>query len=310
MPSAVFLNSIQVESLTVAVSRANPHDEIQIEGLIDLTDSLHIDIPLTFTGLGPNAVITVHRLMRSGKGCFCTNEDTVIKYLTFQGATALTGNGAGVWHERGSLMLENCRFIGNQNGVMVGGSADAIGIAGCEFISNGSGCGHTHGVYISAAKTVQVEQCRFHDTNVGHHLKSRAAATTVLRCYFGGSPQGTTSCAIDMANGGFALIAQNQFVKGGQSLSSKFISYCAEGNRLAHAKMSVISNIFISHRGILSVAVANYSYATSVNMVGNAYERVRFGLVGRGKQYGKLNAQVAIATGAWRDPIESTIFRY
>lgn len=300
MTNAIFLNSNLVESLAEAVALAYPHDEIRIQGEVTLTDSLHTNAPITFTGIGNDATISARGLLRGGRGIFCTNNDTVISNISFQRAATLTGNGAGVWHEGGTLRLENCRFVENQNGVMIAGLTDAVVISNCEFISNGSGCGHTHGVYISAAEIVTVERCSFYDTNVGHHLKSRAAETTIQRCYFGSSSQGTTSYSIDISNGGRVLISENQFIKGRNSMSWKFISYCAEGDIFQPGSANVISNIFINHRKMISVAVANYSRSTPILMSSNACEGVTFSLVGRGSQKTKIDSQMAIAAGAWR----------
>ena len=91
---------------------------------------------------------------------------------------------------------------------MAGGqSTDKVEIARSKFVGNGSGCGHTHGIYITAIGDFLLHDSSFEQTHVGHDVKSRAARTIIRGNYFAGCPITTTSCAIDLPNGGDATVS-------------------------------------------------------------------------------------------------------
>lgn len=286
------------QSLRDAVAAARPYDEIAVSGPVEETGCIQVRVPLTFTGTGRDPSILVRGLLRGGKGLLCVHADTVVRNIEFRHARALTGNAAGIWHEGGNLTLEGCRFVENQNGVMIAGTpSDAVRVRRCSFVRNGAGCGHTHGIYASRLGTLGIEECSFEDTAVGHHVKSRARELRVERSRFAGGAACTASYAIDVANGGIAFIGRNQFIKGRNAMSRTFISYCAEGSVHPGNSVEVSSNIFINHRRGPTAALVNRSPSVKAVLLGNAYERVAFGFLGRGRQDARREAQRAIAVG-------------
>ena len=288
------------DSLAAAVNAANSYDEIHIAGTLEVADSIVIDKPLRFVGVGGLPSIVALGLLRGAKGIFATRCDVLVHNIEFRGASALTGNGAGVWQEAGDLALTECVFTNNQNGVMAAsGPANSVQVTGCRFIANGSGCGHTHGLYVgSPMASAVVTDSTFERTAVGHHVKSRARATVVDHCYFGANPDSATSCEIDIANGGEASVRRNLLVKGRNAMSRKFISFCAERPLRPGSRIEVTGNIFINHRRNLTAAVVNHSLSASAMLRDNAFEGVAIALVGRGREIGRRQSKVAIAEGA------------
>lgn len=286
------------QSLRDAVAAARPHDELVVSGILEETACIQVCVPLTFTGTGPDSVVLVRGLLRDGKGLLCTHADTVVRNIEFRQARTLTGNAAGIWHEGGSLTLEDCRFIENQNGLMIAAAQSAaVRVRRCRFVRNGAGCGHTHGIYASRLGTLSIEECSFEDTAVGHHVKSRAGVLRVERSHFAGGAGCTASYAIDVANGGVAFIGSNQFIKGRNAMSRAFIAYCPEGRTHPENSIEVSSNIFINHRRGPVAALVNRTPSVAAILHGNAYERVAFALLGRGRQKMRQEAQRAIAAG-------------
>ncbi len=106
-----------------------------------------------------------------------------------------------------------------------------------------------------------------------------------------------SSYAVDIPNGGIAIINRNMMVKSRDSMSRKFVCYCSEGNAHSMNKLEVNSNIFINHRRGPSVAVANYSWHTRASLRGNAREGVIFTLAGRGYRSNTREAKTAIGEG-------------
>ena len=286
-----------------AVATAQPHDEIRITGPLDLEQGVVIDRPLSFVGYGRRPVIALIGLLPAGGGVLTTRCDTKIRNLEFRGGRALTGNGAGLWHESGQLDLADCIFSTNQNGLFVAGDARSMArVTHCRFTGNGAGCGHTHGLYFASGARLEVDRCAFENTVMGHHVKSRAARTRVQHSYFSGSPAETTSYAIDIANGGIAWLGHNLLVKGRAAMSRKFIAYGAEKPLYSESRLQIVSNIFISHRRTPSVGVVNFAHGVPASLHGNAFEGVTFPLLGRGRSTAQQIASRAIALGAGRLP--------
>lgn len=140
--------------------------------------------------------------------------------LTFRGAAAPPwNNGAGIRLESGSLTVEDSRFIGNENGILTG--ADPRGrltVRRSRFEGNGKcepDC--AHGLYAGLLADLTIEDSLFVGQRIGHHIKSRAARTTVVRTWIDDGAEGTASYLIDLPNAGDALIADNRLRKGRRS---------------------------------------------------------------------------------------------
>ncbi len=282
-----------------AVADAQPHDEIQIFGALDVARPIVTSVPLRVIGIGTRPIVTMRGFSPHGAGLLTTSAATHVSNIEFRQARALTGNGAGIWHLGGDLSVEDCVFARNQNGIMIVGEAeDTARISGCSFVANGAGCGHTHGIYANGRGRLEISHCSFEDTWVGHHVKSRAAGTSVTACYFGGSPRATTSYAIDVANGGVAEITRSQFVKGRGSMSRKFIAFSPEPRRHSEDRLLVAGNIFISHRRDPSIAVVNFAPGVPAVLRQNAYEGWILALLGRGRDTKRQRSSEAIMRGA------------
>ena len=81
-------------------------------------------------------------LIPNGKAIFITNGNITIDNFSFSGARVINRNGAGIRYEHGNLVLNNCYFHNNENGLL--SAPDVIGsikINRSEFAFNGSGDG-------------------------------------------------------------------------------------------------------------------------------------------------------------------------
>ena len=262
-----------------------------------------VDKPLSFVGLGRRPILTLLGHLQAGGGVLTTRSDVSIRNMEFRCARALTGNGAGLWHERGNLDVADCVFSKNQNGLFIAGDENSRArVTNCRFSGNGAGCGHTHGLYFSSGAQLEIDRCIFENTAVGHHVKSRAVRTRVEHSYFSGSPAETTSYAIDVANGGIAWLGHNLFVKGRAAMSRKFIGFATEAPLHRESQLRVVSNIFISHRRTPTVGVVNFAHAVPASLHGNAFEGVTFPLLGRGRSTAQQISSRAIALGAGQLP--------
>ena len=80
----------------------------------------------------------------NGKAILTTTTDVILDNIEFSGAAVSSGNGAGIRYEGGALVINDCYFHDNQDGLL---SADdptgSITINNSEFANNGTGDGFT-----------------------------------------------------------------------------------------------------------------------------------------------------------------------
>jgi len=152
-----------------------------------------------------------------GKALLVTQGDQiVVRNLTLTRARVADQNGAGIRAEGKDLLVDNVKFINNQNGILAAPNKDStITVVNSEFGRNG-GCNPscTHGIYVNALKLLHVENSNFYEEKQAHHIKSRAARTEVIGCTIRDNATGTASYLIEIPNGG-ALVARNNKLQKG-----------------------------------------------------------------------------------------------
>lgn len=260
-------------TLSAAVAFADTHTgdyyTIEVAPGIYLNDFPVVTTAMTITAMAGGPVIfNATAPPPNGKAIITTSASTTIIGLTFENAAVSPSqgsNGAAIRAQAGTswLIVENSIFRNNQDGILVDGSATTnVSISGSSFIGNGfdagggacpaTGCDHA--IYVGAINSLLVTESLFCGTQVGHDIKSRAATTTITgnRLYDGAGdnaldcPAGSTSYAIDLANGGAATISGNQIIQGADSENSIMVSYGAEGLIYTDNSLLVSNNLFIS----------------------------------------------------------------
>jgi hypothetical protein len=218
---------------------------------------------LTIEGLGDGATITDK--VCDDKGLFITRgRNITIRNITFLAARASSHNGSGIRAEGAVLLVENSRFLGNEDGILAGDNpSSSITIRNSIFKGNGNciaAC--AHGIYANHIALLRVENSQFEEQHVGHHIKSRAARTEVINNSVHDGPSGTASYLVDLPNGGSALISGNSFEKGPLSDNKNVaISIGAEGPRPENppGDITVRDNDFANDTGVPTAFVKNYT---------------------------------------------------
>lgn len=214
------------EWLKRAVAKARNGAVIDVPaGDYDLTD-LKIARSLTLRG-DPKGGVVFRSAETTEKGVLVplSGVDLTVENITFSGVKSWDRNGAGIRHEGRNLSIVNCRFIGNEDGVLATGDADGvIVIVNSEFRDNGFGDGQSHGVYVSSGGKLDVSGSKFISTRIGHHVKSLADATLVRSSLFDDG-YGRSSYAIDVSRGGDVLIENNTFIQAGDADNYTIINY-------------------------------------------------------------------------------------
>jgi hypothetical protein len=226
---------------------------------------------LTIEASGPGVRIAGKTC--AGVGIFVIlGNDVAIRGITFADAKVLGDNGAGIKVTGDNLTVTDSQFLGNQNGILAGGSRDSVvRIADSVFIGNGAcimAC--AHGVYAGAAiRLLDIERCVFLDTRTAHHIKSRAHTTLVRDSRIEDGPDGTASYLIETPNGGNLLVENNVMEKGPNSGNPGVaISIGTEGVSNWTGLLIVRGNTFRNDLPLATVFVRNRS-AVPVRLIGN-----------------------------------------
>jgi hypothetical protein len=207
-----------------------------------------------------------------------------IRGLTLANAKVPDRNGAGIRAEGGELLVENTRFLANENGLMSANELNiSIRVVDSTFIGNGQ-CRPTctHGIYAGHIRFLRVEHSKFLEQHEGHHIKSRAARTEVVGCDIQDGPAGNSSYLIEIPNGGAALIEKNQMSKGRMtSNGGAAISIGAEGDTNPPGPIIVRDNVFVNEQDRPTVFVRDFA-ATPAELSGNLLTGVVTPLAGAG----------------------------
>jgi hypothetical protein len=218
---------------------------------------------LVIEGTGDGVVITDK--VCEDKALFITRGHNItVRNITFSDAHASTHNGAGIRAEGADLIVENSRFIDNEDGILAADNpASALKIRNSFFKGNGNciaAC--AHGIYATHLAFFRVENSDFEEQHVGHHIKSRAARTEIVNNTVHDGPSGSASYLIDIPNGGSALITGNKLEKGPLSENRNVaISIGGEGPKPENPPGEIVikDNEFINDTGVSTAFVKNYT---------------------------------------------------
>jgi len=266
---------MEFATLSAACSAAAAGDTIAVEAGTYVNDFATVNVALHIVAVGGvvNEVATVPP--PDDKGLITDNAALTIQGFTFTGGSdgSPDGNVCGIRYEGGgNLSVSYCHFFDMQEGLLGGPDPTAtVTIDHCEFNNNGTGDGLTHNLYIGSVAKLVVTNSYFHDANVGHEIKSRAAETIISDNIIADGPTGTASYDIDIPNGGVAEITGNVIEKGPDASNWPAIHYGGE-TQYAYARNSLtisgntIINDLPESEGI---AVYNEDTVNGLNVVAN-----------------------------------------
>ena len=172
-----------------------------------------------------------------------------IEGFDFVGATVSDNNGAGIRFEKGKLIINDCRFLENENGILTSGDANStLEISNSEFGNNGFGDGKSHNLYVGAIRTLKVSGSYFHHAKSGHLLKSRAANNLIFYNRLTDESGGTASYELEFPNGGSAFVVGNVIQQSSTTDNPTVVSFGAEGYTVAHNRLYLINNTLVDLR--------------------------------------------------------------
>lgn len=261
------------KTLHEGIAASSAGDTIFVRAGVYKNDTSTINHDLTIIGVDGKAHLMSTGEIGNGKAILVSRADLVVENLEFSGASVRHHNGAGIRYEGGDLTVRNSYFHGNENGILAASDRDGeIRIEGSEFAGNGYGDGRSHGIYVNRVGALHVSDSYFHDTDTGHHIKSRAFETHVKGSTLDDG-HGNSSYSIDLPNGGNAVIEGNTLIQGaGKHLNKILISFGEEGKIHPDTSLTVEDNTFVNYRSD-SIAIANKSGA-KINVQNNDFFNV------------------------------------
>ncbi|MDA0372533.1 MAG: right-handed parallel beta-helix repeat-containing protein [Planctomycetota bacterium] len=199
---------------------------------------------LRIVAAGGPVVLDAEGRAAQGKAIWVLNGDrTTIEGLTFTGCRVNDGNGAGIRHQGGALVLRACRFVRNQMGFLCGDLATTdLLFEGCEFGWSESDTALAHGLYVNRVRSLELRHCYVHHARRGHLVKSRARTTRILGCWVGDEEDGASSYCIDLPDGGEAYLLGNVLQKGPNSQNQILVSFGEE-----NAGIHPLDEVWLAH---------------------------------------------------------------
>ncbi len=261
--------SQQFQTIAAAIDAANRDNNPANEYVISVApgtytnDTATVSRPMTIKAAQPGSAVVLTETvpLPNQKGILISLAALTIDGLTFQGAridASLGANGAAIRAEGSqgyTLAVRNSRFIGNQTALLtdVNFPLDVV-LTSNVFINQGNGYTNSlsHGVYIGSGNhSLTAIGNEFCGTIVGHNIKSRAASTTIENntLYAGaadpnqpGCNVGSASLALDIPNGGVAVVSGNTMIQGPATQNSHMFAYGEEGLTYPANSLTFINN--------------------------------------------------------------------
>ncbi len=274
-----------------AASAASDGDVIEIQAGTYAGDAaVWRQNDLTIRGVGGLARLVAQGSAAQGKGIWVIKgNNTVVENIHFEGAAVADGNGAGIRQEGANLTVRNCRFVGNENGILAGGNAaSTIVVENSEFAGNGAGDGYTHNLYIGQVKRFVMRFSYSHHAHVGHLVKSRAVVNEIMYNRLMDESDGDASYIVDISNGGRAHLIGNLIQQGPKAENWALVSYAAEGNlRRTASELVILHNTFVNARGD-GIFVANRDAGVKAWVLNNIFSGSGAVVQGPAEMHGNL----------------------
>src|SRR4051794_4714093 len=241
---------LEFTTIASAVNAAANGDVIQVQAGTYTNDFLDFAKNITLQAVNGEVKMVETTSPANGKAMITESGNVSINGFDISGVAVPDGNGAAVRYQGGYLTLTNDYFHNNQEGLLSGSDpGGTITVRHSEFASNGSGAGNTHNLYVGGAlATLTIDNSYFHDANVGHEIKSRAANTVVTNSRILDN-NSTASYSIDLPNGGNATVTGNLIEQGPNTQNPAILAYGEEGQSNPGTNFSVANNTIVNDGG-------------------------------------------------------------
>ena len=240
------------KTVASAVAAAKANDVIEIDPGEYVDDTANISVPLTIRGVGATRPhLRATKNIANGKGIFVlSNASGAVTFerLELSGARVVDDNGAGIRAQGAEVVVRDCYFHDNQNGILGGAPGKAkVLIEHSEFYRNGDGSGQTHNVYISSGTAELTFRYNYsHAVKEGHLLKSRADVNYILYNRLV-DEDGDGSAVIDLPEGGRSYVIGNLLQQGSKaSNTGRVVWYNLESPTNPELELYFVNNTVVN----------------------------------------------------------------
>ena len=270
-----------IKTLSEAAKRAQRGDVIEVDAGRYLGDTaVWTQSHLTLRAVGGRVTLVANGQAAEGKGIWVVRAaDMVVEGFDFEGAAVPSRNGAGIRLESGSLRVRDCKFLGNEMGLLTNNDpgevpTTVLEIENCEFAYNARPDGHNHQLYVGRIARLSVRGSYFHHGKVGHLLKSRAAFNRIEYNRLTDEPGGSASYELEFPDGGVAVVIGNLIAQSASTRNPHLIAFGAEGLRGPRHELYLVNNTLVDHLpggGVFLRTAPGIQVLKAVNnlMVGN-----------------------------------------
>lgn len=237
-------------SIAAAAKDARNGDTVEIEaGDYPGDVAIWTQDQLTIRAVGGKARLAANGRHVERKGIWIVRGGRItVENIEFSGAKVEHRNGAGIRFEKGHLILRNCAFFDNENGILThNDEISELDIENSEFARNGYGGGQTHNIYVGSIKRFRLTGSYSHHANGGQLVKSRARETHILYNRLT-DETGRASYEIDLPSGGIAYVIGNIIQQSPNAINGHFISFGVEGYKWDKNELYLINNTLIDNR--------------------------------------------------------------
>lgn len=235
-----------------AAAMANDGDTILIDaGLYPGDAAIWRANNLTIRGVGGRAHLRADGAAAQGKAIWViTGQNTTVESIEFSGATVPDMNGAGIRQEGPNLIVRDCYFHDNEDGILTGENLNSdILVESSIFDHNGAGDGFSHNMYIGHVRSFTLRGSYTHDARVGHLIKSRANLSIIEGNRITEEAGADASMEAEFPNGGTVIVVGNFIVQGPNSQNSGIISFGSEGSTNPNEGLFVAYNTVVNSLG-------------------------------------------------------------
>jgi hypothetical protein len=221
---------------------------------------------LTIRAAKPGTV-QVRGIPCQGKAAFVIQgANVLVEGLIFGEISVPDGNGAGIRAEGTPLTVRRSVFEDSEQGIlarpMPGG---VITIENVTFQRLGNVRGSiSHGIYVNALARLIIRNSLFRDIRLTHLVKSRGSYTEVTNTILNGGGNATSSCLIDLSNGGDLLVDRVTMIKGPKNSNRTCaIQIAPEGLLNKTSSIRILNSVFENKMGRPVVFLQNRAFVKS-----------------------------------------------
>ena len=240
-----------IRTLAEAAKQAHDGDTVEVDGGDYVGDvAVWRQNRLTIRAVGGRVRLIASGANAEGKGIWVIRGGNVtVQGFDFIGARVPDRNGAGIRLDKGQLVVIDCRFLDNENGILTANHHEiTLKIEDSEFGHNGAGDGQSHNLYAGGIGRLEVSGSHFHHARSGHLFKSRARENFVFYNRLVDGESGQASYELEFPNGGFAYVVGNVIEQSATTENFHVISFGAEGLRWPNNALYLANNTIVDLR--------------------------------------------------------------